>query len=72
MDTEEHSVIMQQVKELEVRSEMASPQYAVARGGPHIWVVLGAVVPPGLCVQALGYGMPRAVLGELLRSRLLT
>lgn len=42
MDAEEHSVIMQQVKELEVRSEMVSSQYAAAQGGgPHIGVVLG-------------------------------
>ena len=33
MDAEEHSVIMQQVKELEVRSETVSPQDAAARGG---------------------------------------
>lgn len=31
MDAEEHSIIMQQVKELEVRSETVSFQYAAAQ-----------------------------------------
>jgi len=35
MDAEEHSVIMQQVKELEVRGEAESPRDAAPRGSPH-------------------------------------
>lgn len=68
MDAEEHRVIMQQVKELEVRGQMASPQYAAARGIPVSGWYWGCVVPPSPCVWDLGHGVPWAVLGELLRS----
>lgn len=59
---------MQHVKELEVRGEMASPQWALAQGVP-IRAVLGgcgASQPP--CPSS---GVPQAVLGAMLGSCLL-
>lgn len=73
MDAEEHSVIMQQVKELEVRSEMVSSQYAAAQGRvPTSGWCWGAAVPLGPRVRALGYGVRWAVLAESPRSCLLS